>query len=104
MSSQVINASSRTPQVDDAGRLKHFLTIEGLDKAQLLRLLDAASAFIGANTEKQKEQASLLESYLLVEPFDINRAIKDDLVAPTNFCHFREALQNPTHRVKSSAN
>ena len=45
MPSQAINTSSRTPQVDDAGRLKHFLTIEGLDKAQLLRLLDAAKHF-----------------------------------------------------------
>ena len=69
MPPQAINASSRTPQVDDAGRLKHFLTIEGLDKAQLLRLLDSASAFIGADTEKQKEQASLLEGHTVVNLF-----------------------------------
>ena len=69
MSSETEKGSSPNPQVDSTGHLKHFLTIEGLDKEQLLRLLDAASTFIGANTERKKEQASLLEGHTVVNLF-----------------------------------
>ena len=69
MSSEARNVSSPTPQIDDAGRLKHFLTIEGLDKAQLLQLLDAASTFIGADSERRREQANLLSGHTVVNLF-----------------------------------
>ena len=39
MSSKAINASPINPQIDDSGHLKHFLTIEGLSKTQLMKLL-----------------------------------------------------------------
>ena len=57
MSSKATNTSPVNPQIDDAGHLRHFLTIEGLSKTQLMKLLDAASVFIGANSERRREQA-----------------------------------------------
>ena len=60
MSSEVTNISPANPQIDDAGHLKHFLTVEGLTKTQLLQLLDAASVFVGADNAKRREQANLL--------------------------------------------
>ena len=69
MLSETEKGSSPNPQVDSTGHLKHFLTIEGLDKTQLLQLLDAASTFIGANTETRKKQASLLSGHTVVNLF-----------------------------------
>ena len=66
MSSKAANISPINPQIDDAGHLKHFLTVEGLTKAQLLQLLDAASVFVGADNEKRREQANLLAGLSLI--------------------------------------
>ena len=69
MSSEVTNISSVNPQIDDAGHLKHFLTVEGLTKTQLLQLLDAASVFVGADNAKRREQANLLLGHTVVNLF-----------------------------------
>ena len=69
MSSEVPNISSTDPQIDDAGHLKHFLTVEGLTKTQLLQLLDAASVFVGADNEKRREQVNLLVGHTVVNLF-----------------------------------
>jgi len=69
MLSEAASVSSFNPQMDDAGRLKHFLTVEGLNKAQLLQLLDAASVFVGADAEARRKQATLLSGHTVVNLF-----------------------------------
>ncbi|NNE37234.1 MAG: aspartate carbamoyltransferase catalytic subunit [Gammaproteobacteria bacterium] len=41
--------TANTIQLDDQGRLKHFLTIEGLDKTILNEILDYAESFAGVS-------------------------------------------------------
>ena len=69
MSSKATNTSPVNPQIDDAGHLRHFLTIEGLSKTQLMKLLDAASVFVGADNAKRREQANLLAGHTVVNLF-----------------------------------
>jgi aspartate carbamoyltransferase catalytic subunit len=49
----------RNPQLDEQGELKHLLTIEGLPRALLLRILDAAESFLGV-TERDVKKVPLL--------------------------------------------
>ena len=69
MSSKATNTSPINPQIDDSGDLKHFLTIEGLSKMQLMKLLDAASVFIDADCETRREQTNLLSGHTVVNLF-----------------------------------
>ena len=69
MSSKATNTSPVNPQIDDAGYLKHFLTIEGLSKTQLITLLDTASVFIGADSNRRREQANWLIGHTVVNLF-----------------------------------
>ena len=69
MSSKATSIAPISPQIDDSGHLKHFLTIEGLSKTQLMKLLDAASVFIGANSERRREHANLLIGHTVVNLF-----------------------------------
>jgi len=49
----------RNPQLDDAGQLQHLLTIEGLPREILIRILDTAASFIGV-TEREVKKVPLL--------------------------------------------
>ena len=42
-------------QLCDDGGLKHFLTIEGLNKQRLTEILDTAESFVGVNTKATKK-------------------------------------------------
>lgn len=42
-------------QLNSDGKLKHFLTIEGLDKNLLIEILDLAESFIGVNDQRIKK-------------------------------------------------
>ncbi|GMQ96605.1 MAG: aspartate carbamoyltransferase catalytic subunit [Gammaproteobacteria bacterium] len=46
---------SQVPQVNNQGHLKHFLTIEGLDRSLLTRILDIAESFSGVTTQPIKK-------------------------------------------------
>ena len=47
--------SSADSQLDDAGNLKHFLTIEGLGRALLSEILDQAEGFLGVAQQAVKK-------------------------------------------------
>jgi aspartate carbamoyltransferase catalytic subunit len=49
----------RNPQLDDTGQLQHLLTIEGLPREILTRILDTAASFIGV-TEREVKKVPLL--------------------------------------------
>lgn len=55
-------------QFDAAGRLRHFLTIEGLDRALLTRIMDTAESFATV-TEQQVKKVPLLRGKTVVNLF-----------------------------------
>jgi aspartate carbamoyltransferase catalytic subunit len=55
-------------QLDENGRLKHFLTIEGLDRDLLLRILDTAESFAGVGLRAVKK-VPLLRGRTIVNLF-----------------------------------
>jgi aspartate carbamoyltransferase catalytic subunit len=55
-------------QLDEQGRLKHFLTIEGLDRATLLQILDTAESFAGVG-ERAVKKVPLLRGKTIVNLF-----------------------------------
>ncbi|WP_150046656.1 aspartate carbamoyltransferase catalytic subunit [Methylomonas rhizoryzae] len=55
-------------QLTESGRLKHFLTIEGLDKALLTEILDTAESFTGVS-EHQIKKVPLLRGKTIVNLF-----------------------------------
>jgi len=57
-----------TLQVDEQGRLKHFLTIEGLDRDTLLQILDTAESFAGVG-ERAVKKVPLLRGKTIVNLF-----------------------------------
>ncbi len=60
--------SRHASQVDEHGRLRHFLDIEGLDRALLLRLLDTAEQFAGVG-ERVVKKVPLLRGTTVVNLF-----------------------------------
>ncbi|MDA1342325.1 MAG: aspartate carbamoyltransferase catalytic subunit [Proteobacteria bacterium] len=46
---------SNNLQLNSEGKLKHFLTIEGLDKALLIEILDLAESFVGTEDQRIKK-------------------------------------------------
>ncbi|MGR8930649.1 MAG: aspartate carbamoyltransferase catalytic subunit [Gammaproteobacteria bacterium] len=59
---------SRQLQLSEQGRLKHFLTIEGLDKTLLTEILDTAESFAGL-PEQQVKKVPLLRGKTIVNLF-----------------------------------
>ena len=55
-------------QFDEAGRLKHFLTIEGLDHALLVSILDRAETFTGIN-DRELSKVPLLRGKTIANLF-----------------------------------
>jgi len=55
-------------QLDENGRLRHFLTIEGLDQALLLHILDTAESFVGVG-ERAVKKVPLLRGKTIVNLF-----------------------------------
>ncbi len=55
-------------QLTDQGRLKHFLTIEGLSKELLTEILDTAESFVGMS-EHQVKKVPLLRGKTIVNLF-----------------------------------
>ncbi len=51
----IMTSASQDLQLTDEGRLKHFLTIEGLKKERLTEILDTAETFIGVNSKSTKK-------------------------------------------------
>ena len=49
----------RNLQLDDEGKLQHLLTIEGIPRALLLKILDTADSFVGV-TEREVKKVPLL--------------------------------------------
>ena len=47
--------STREIQLDAKGRLRHFLTIEGLDRELLTEILDKAESFAGVSAQAVKK-------------------------------------------------
>lgn len=60
--------SSTNLQVDDQGRLRHFLTIEGLSHSILTEILDTAESFAGV-TSQQVKKVPLLRGKTIVNLF-----------------------------------
>ena len=60
--------NSRNLQLDEKGRLKRFLTIEGLDKALLLQILDTAESFVGVG-ERAVKKVPLLRGKTIINLF-----------------------------------
>ena len=46
---------SRNIQLDEQGRLRHFLSIEGLKRSQLVDILDLAESFAGVTEQAVKK-------------------------------------------------
>lgn len=59
---------TRHIQLTEHGKLKHFLTIEGLDKTLLTNILDTAQSFIGIS-EHQVKKVPLLRGKTIVNLF-----------------------------------
>jgi aspartate carbamoyltransferase catalytic subunit len=59
---------NRVPQFDAAGRLRHFLTIDGLSREFMVRLMDVAESF-GSVTEQQVKKVPLLRGKMVVNLF-----------------------------------
>ncbi len=55
-------------QLDDAGRLRHFLTVEGLPRELLERVLDTAESFSGV-IEKSVKKVPLLRGRTIINLF-----------------------------------
>ncbi len=55
-------------QIDDQGRLRHFLTIEGLGRDWLIRILDTAESFSGV-AEQSIKKVPLLRGRTIVNLF-----------------------------------
>ena len=55
-------------QLNPEGKLKHFLTIEGLNKSLLTEILDIAESFIGMN-DQQIKKVPLLRGKTIVNLF-----------------------------------
>jgi aspartate carbamoyltransferase catalytic subunit len=49
----------RNPQLNDNGELQHLLTLEGLPREVIIRILDTASSFLGV-TEREVKKVPLL--------------------------------------------
>lgn len=58
----------RNPQLDAHGRLRHFLTIEGLSREILTEIMDTAESFAGV-TEQQVKKVPLLRGKTIVNLF-----------------------------------
>ena len=61
-------SNDNTLQVDAHGRLKHFLTIDGLDRALLVNILDTAESFAGVG-ERAVKKVPLLRGKTIVNLF-----------------------------------
>ena len=59
---------SRNLQLDEQGRLRHFLSIEGLKRALLVEILDLAESFAGL-TEQTVKKVPLLRGKTIVNLF-----------------------------------
>ena len=55
-------------QLNAEGRLKHFISIEGLSKALLTEILDTAESFVGM-TDQQIKKVPLLRGKTIVNLF-----------------------------------
>jgi aspartate carbamoyltransferase catalytic subunit len=60
--------NSRNLQISEQGKLQHFLSIEGLDKALLTEILDTAESFVGIS-EHQVKKVPLLRGKTIVNLF-----------------------------------
>ncbi len=60
--------NSRNIQLDSNGRLKHFLSIEGLNRALLLQILDTAESFVGVG-ERAVKKVPLLRGKTIINLF-----------------------------------
>ena len=69
MSAETEHFSSRSLQSDADGKLRHFLTIEGLNKSTILHLLDAAKEFIQSGSSARNEHSALLRGHTVVNLF-----------------------------------
>lgn len=56
------------PQLDDTGKLRHLLTIEGLDAALIHSILDTAESFVGVN-EREVKKVPLLRGKAIFNLF-----------------------------------
>jgi aspartate carbamoyltransferase catalytic subunit len=61
-------SNGKTLQVDDHGRLRHFLTIDGLDRELLVNILDTAEGFAGVG-ERAVKKVPLLRGKTIVNLF-----------------------------------
>ena len=61
-------SNGKTLQVDDHGRLRHFLTIDGLDRGLLVNILDTAEGFAGVGARAVKK-VPLLRGKTIVNLF-----------------------------------
>ncbi|QSA95702.1 aspartate carbamoyltransferase catalytic subunit [Methylococcus sp. EFPC2] len=59
---------SQNLQFDETGRLRHFLTIEGLSRELLIRIMDTAESFASV-TEQQVKKVPLLRGKTVVNLF-----------------------------------
>ncbi len=60
--------SAPSLQVDEQGRLRHFLTIEGLSRERLLEILDTAESFAGVG-ERAVKKVPLLRGKTIINLF-----------------------------------
>ncbi len=60
--------TSASPQLDENGRLRHFLSIEGLDRTLLLQILNTAESFVGVG-ERAVKKVPLLRGKTIVNLF-----------------------------------
>ncbi|MCK5366524.1 MAG: aspartate carbamoyltransferase catalytic subunit [Gammaproteobacteria bacterium] len=63
-----MTSTGKTIQVDAHGRLKHFLTIDGLERELLINILDTAESFAGVG-ERAVKKVPLLRGKTIVNLF-----------------------------------
>ena len=64
-----MNPTNSNFQLDANGQLRHFLTIEGLDREMLTRIMDTAESFAGVVADQPVKKVPLLRGKTIVNLF-----------------------------------
>ena len=64
-----MNGKIRNFQLNGGGQLRHFLSIEGLDREMLMRIMDTAESFAGVVADQPVKKVPLLRGKTIVNLF-----------------------------------
>lgn len=64
-----MNRKTHNFQLDGSGQLRHFLSIDGLDREMLMRIMDTAESFAGVVADQPVKKVPLLRGKTIVNLF-----------------------------------